>query len=78
MYLFFLGLDKKVEAYHLNYALKLALMVGDIRLLEEKEGIAGDVYILDASVVAPAHLGKVSPSLIKKFLICVQVPHLLS
>lgn len=66
------ALDHNVDAYHLNYALKLALMIGDIRLLEEKEGVAGDVYVLDASVVSAAHLTKVSPTLIKKFLICVQ------
>lgn len=41
--------------------------------MEEIEGVAGDVYILDASIVAPSHLGKISPSALKKFLICVQV-----
>ncbi|XP_072934251.1 alpha-tocopherol transfer protein-like [Epargyreus clarus] len=66
------GLDKNIETHQLNEAFKLAMMIGDIRLLEEVEGVAGDIYILDASIVAPSHLGKLSPSAVKKFLICVQ------
>lgn len=54
-------------------AFKLALMLGDVRLNEEKEGVAGDVYILDASVATPAHFAKFTPTLVKKFLVCVQV-----
>jgi hypothetical protein len=52
---------------------KLVLMVGDIRLKEEEVGVAGDVYILDASIATPALFAKFTPSLIKKFLVCVQV-----
>lgn len=52
---------------------KLILMIGDIRLKEEEVGVAGDVYVLDASIATPALLTKFSPSLIKKFLVCVQV-----
>lgn len=47
--------------------------MGDVRLKEELEGVAGDIYVLDASVVSPSHLAKISPTAIKKFLICVQV-----
>ncbi|KAJ2940271.1 hypothetical protein O0L34_g11841 [Tuta absoluta] len=66
------GLDKNLDTNQLNDAFKVAMMIGDVRLAEEKEGVAGDIYILDASIVAPSHLGKISPSAIKKFLICVQ------
>ena len=52
--------------------MKLAMMIGDIRLLEEKVGVAGDVYILDASVASPVHFAKFTPALVKKFLVCVQ------
>lgn len=52
--------------------MKLALMIGDIRLFEEKVGVAGDVYILDASVATPTHFAKFTPALVKKFLVCVQ------
>lgn len=52
--------------------LKLALMIGDVRLREESHGVAGDVYILDASVATPTHFAKFTPSLVKKFLVCVQ------
>ncbi|XP_034827631.1 alpha-tocopherol transfer protein-like [Maniola hyperantus] len=66
------GLDKNIDADQLNNMFKLALMMGDVRLKEELEGVGGDIYILDASVVSPSHLAKLSPSSIKKFLICVQ------
>lgn len=49
-------------------------MLGDIRLDAEKYGVAGDVYILDASVLTAGHFAKAAnPILAKKFLICVQV-----
>ncbi|XP_046386013.1 alpha-tocopherol transfer protein-like [Ischnura elegans] len=51
---------------------KAALMVGDIRLKEEAVGVAGDVYILDATVATASQFSKVTPLLIKKFLVCVQ------
>ncbi|XP_022131088.1 alpha-tocopherol transfer protein-like [Pieris rapae] len=66
------GLDKNLDMNQLNDAFKVALMIGDVRLKEEKEGVGGDIYILDASVVSPSHLAKLSPTAIKKFLICVQ------
>lgn len=47
-------------------------MAGDIRLKEEQVGVAGDVYVFDASVATPGHFAKVSPAMVKKFLICVQ------
>lgn len=52
--------------------MKLALMIGDIRLKEEQTGVAGDVYILDASVATPYNFAKFTPTLVKKFLVCVQ------
>lgn len=52
--------------------MKLLLMIGDIRLYEEQTGVAGDVYILDAAVATPAYFAKFTPSIVKKFLICVQ------
>lgn len=52
--------------------MKLILMIGDIRLQEEQMGVAGDVYILDASVATPGHFAKFTPAIVKKFLICVQ------
>ncbi|CAK1590114.1 unnamed protein product [Parnassius mnemosyne] len=66
------GLDKNLDTNQLNDVFKIAMMMGDVRLKEEVEGVAGDIYILDASVVSPTHLAKLSPSVIKKFLICVQ------
>nr|XP_049699437.1 alpha-tocopherol transfer protein isoform X2 [Helicoverpa armigera]XP_049699438.1 alpha-tocopherol transfer protein isoform X2 [Helicoverpa armigera]XP_049699439.1 alpha-tocopherol transfer protein isoform X2 [Helicoverpa armigera] len=66
------GLDKNLDTHQLNDAFKIAMMIGDVRLMEEIKGVAGDVYILDASIVAPSHLGKISPSALKKFFICVQ------
>lgn len=69
----FPALDKKLDPAQLNDAFKIAMMIGDVRLMEEIEGVAGDIYILDASVVSPSHLGKLSPSALKKFFICVQV-----
>lgn len=50
----------------------MVLMIGDVRLKEECHGVAGDVYILDAEVATPTHFAKFTPSLVKKFLICVQ------
>jgi hypothetical protein len=47
-------------------------MIGDVRLREESHGVAGDVYILDASVIMPIHFTKITPTLVKKFLVCVQ------
>ncbi|XP_015184477.1 PREDICTED: alpha-tocopherol transfer protein-like [Polistes dominula] len=52
--------------------MKLVLMIGDIRLKEELHGVAGDVFIFDATVATPAHFAKFTPTLIKKFLVCVQ------
>lgn len=48
-------------------------MAGDIRLKEEQVGVAGDVYIFDAAVATAGHFAKISPPMVKKFLICVQV-----
>lgn len=67
------GLDKDVQTPNVADAFKLALMMGDLRLAEEKEGVAGDVYVLDASVATPTHFAKFTPTLVKKFLVCVQV-----
>lgn len=57
--------------------MKVVLMIGDIRLREELVGVAGDVYVLDAAIATPVHFAthfsKFTPTLVKKFLICVQV-----
>lgn len=66
------GTEKDIETPNVAEAMKLTLMIGDIRLLEESVGVAGDVYILDAAVATPGHFAKFTPALVKKFLICVQ------
>lgn len=66
------AVDRENMPSNVSDGMKLALMIGDIRLLEEKVGVGGDVYILDASVATPTHFAKFTPSLVKKFLVCVQ------
>ncbi|XP_041971680.1 alpha-tocopherol transfer protein-like [Aricia agestis] len=66
------GLDKDIKMDVLNNVFKLALMIGDVRLMEELEGVGGDIYVLDAGVVSPTHLAQLSPTAISKFLVCVQ------
>ncbi|XP_053617231.1 alpha-tocopherol transfer protein-like [Plodia interpunctella] len=70
--IFMRGLDKDVQTPNVADAFKLAFMMGDVRLNEEKEGVAGDIYVLDASVATPTHFSKFTPTLVKKFLVCVQ------
>lgn len=67
------GLDKDQPTPIVSDAMKIVLMIGDIRLAAEQIGVAGDVYILDASVATPTHFAKFTPSVVKKFLVCVQV-----
>lgn len=71
------GIDDKLESHEITETLKLALMIGDVRLYEETEGVGGDIYVLDGGVLAPSHLGKLSPAVVKKFFICVQVIHII-
>lgn len=66
------AVDRENMPNNVADGMKLALMLGDIRLAEEKVGVAGDVYILDASVATPTHFAKFTPALVKKFLVCVQ------
>ncbi|XKL64437.1 hypothetical protein PGB90_004523 [Kerria lacca] len=70
------GVDMEHVAATVADAMKAVLMIGDIRLKEEQIGVAGDVYILDASVATPQnfaqHFAKFTPALLKKFFICVQ------
>ncbi|XP_017891001.1 alpha-tocopherol transfer protein-like isoform X2 [Ceratina calcarata] len=66
------GVDKDMPTPNVPELMKLILMIGDIRLKEELIGVAGDVYILDASVATPSHFAKFTPALVKKFLVCVQ------
>nr|XP_012146517.1 PREDICTED: uncharacterized protein LOC100877368 isoform X2 [Megachile rotundata] len=66
------GIDKDLPTPNVAEVMKLVLMIGDVRLKEEQVGVAGDVYILDASVATPAHFAKFTPALVKKFLVCVQ------
>jgi hypothetical protein len=54
------------------HGMKVAMMIGDLRLKMEEVGVAGDVYVLDASAATPTHFAKFTPSLVKKFLVCVQ------
>ncbi|KPJ11638.1 Alpha-tocopherol transfer protein-like [Papilio machaon] len=67
------GIDKNLDTSELCNLFKIGLMIGDVRLREEEQGVGGDVYILDAAVLTPKHLAKLSPALVKKFLICVQI-----
>ncbi|KAJ0173233.1 hypothetical protein K1T71_011409 [Dendrolimus kikuchii] len=66
------GIHPNLDAQQITDTLKLALMIGDVRLTEEKEGVAGDIYVLDAAVLGPSLLAKLSATTIKKFMICVQ------
>ncbi|GLV36821.1 uncharacterized protein CBL_02344 [Carabus blaptoides fortunei] len=68
----FRGLDKDIPTPNIADGMKVILMIGDVRLAAEEVGVAGDVYILDASVATANHLSKVTPGLVKKFLVCVQ------
>lgn len=71
------AMDLEHIAANVADGMKTVLMIGDIRLKEEQIGVAGDVYILDASAATPQnfaqHFAKFTPSLLKKFFICVQV-----
>lgn len=66
-----------LEETYINYdvsdGIKLVLMIGDIRLKEEETGVAGDVFILDASIVTAAHVAKFTPAILKKLFVCIQV-----
>ncbi|KAL0267299.1 UNVERIFIED_CONTAM: hypothetical protein PYX00_009611 [Menopon gallinae] len=66
------GVDKDIPTPNVAEMMKIVFMLGDIRLLEETVGVAGDVYIFDASVATPTHFAKFTPTLIKKFLVCAQ------
>ncbi|XP_045516584.1 alpha-tocopherol transfer protein-like [Pieris brassicae] len=66
------GLDSSLSPQQVTDTLKLALMIGDVRLMEETEGVAGDIYVLDGAVLGPSLLAKLAPSTVKKFMICVQ------
>lgn len=66
------GLYNGLDSQQITDTLKLALMIGDVRLVEEVEGVAGDIYVLDGAVLGASLLARLSPSIIKKFLICVQ------
>lgn len=70
------GKDLENVAASVADAMKIVLMIGDIRLKEEQIGVAGDIYVLDACVATPQnfaqHFAKFTPALLKKFFICVQ------
>lgn len=70
------GVDKNLLTPNVSDAMKIVLMIGDVRLAAEEVGVAGDVYVLDASVVTPNHFAKFTPNIVKKFLVCVQVRNL--
>lgn len=67
------GLDKNILHPAVSDGMKIVLMIGDVRLAAEEVGVAGDVYILDATVATPNHFAKFTPAIVKKFLVCVQV-----
>lgn len=67
------GKDKDVDTPNIADIMKVVLMIGDLRLEDEDTGVAGDVYILDASVATTNHFTKITPTAVKKFLVCVQV-----
>ncbi|XP_022907056.1 alpha-tocopherol transfer protein-like [Onthophagus taurus] len=66
------GLERNYSALSVADAMKIVLMIGDVRLEAEETGVAGDVYILDASVATPTHFAKFTPAMVKKFLVIVQ------
>lgn len=70
------GLHPDLSAQQIIDTLKIALMIGDVRLIEEKEGVGGDIYVLDAAILGPSMLARLTPSSIKKFMICVQVGYI--
>lgn len=65
-----------IELPQVHNGMKVVMMIGDIRLKEESTGVAGDVYVLDASIATPTnfaqHFSKFTPALVKKFFVCVQ------
>lgn len=65
------GLDKTVVTPSVYDAFKIVLMIGDVRLKEEETGVAGDVYILDASVATSTHFAKFTPTIVKQFLVVI-------
>lgn len=67
------GLDKTILHPSPYDVAKIVLMIGDIRLAAEETGVAGDVYVLDAGIITTSHVAKVTPTMIKQFLVCVQV-----
>ncbi|KAJ8949208.1 hypothetical protein NQ318_021701 [Aromia moschata] len=66
------GKVKDIDTPNMADIIKVVLMVGDVRLAAEETGVAGDVYILDASVATANHFAKITPSIIKKFFVCIQ------
>lgn len=66
------GKRKDILTPNVPNLMKLVMMIGDIRLKEEIHGVAGDIYILDASVATPSHFARFTPTIMKKFLVCVQ------
>lgn len=67
------GLDKTVTSPSVYDAMKIVLMIGDVRLAAEETGVAGDVYILDASVATSTHFAKFTPTIVKQFLVVIMV-----
>ncbi|KAL3271401.1 hypothetical protein HHI36_021882 [Cryptolaemus montrouzieri] len=67
------GFNKNVPTPNIADIMKLALMLGDVRLEMETYGVAGDIYIFDASVLTAGHFARAAnPILAKKFIICIQ------
>lgn len=64
--------DIPITVSNITEAMKMVFMIGDIRLKEETHGVAGDVYVFDATIATPAYFAKFTPTLVKKFLVCAQ------
>lgn len=66
------ALDPALDSRFLSDIFKIVFMMGDVRLREELEGVSGDVYVLNAAFFTSRHLAHLSPTILKKFFICVQ------
>ncbi|XP_070155077.1 alpha-tocopherol transfer protein-like [Polyergus mexicanus] len=64
--------DAPITVSYITEAMKMVFMIGDVRLKEETHGVAGDIYVFDASVATPSYFAKFTPTLVKKFLVCAQ------
>lgn len=63
-----------METPNVTHFIRVALMFADVRMKEELYGVAGDIYIFDASILTTGHFSRAAnPVLLKKFLVCIGV-----